>query len=233
MNPTLSIIIPTLNDAPCLERLLNSILTIARPEIECIVCDSGSQDNVKDICDKFNVKLIFSEPSRAIQMNTGALKANAEYLYFVHADTIPPDNFFSHFLKMKEMSNMAACYRSNFEGGPFMLKLNQFFTQFKWLVSRGGDQSLFISKTLFNELGPYDESMQVMEEYPLIEKLLKRNQLHVFPEGMLISTRKYNNNSWLKVSKANYIAFKEYKKGVDSKIIKENYLRGLNPEKHC
>ena len=227
MNPTLSIIIPTLNDAPCLERLLSSILTKATPEIECIVCDGGSSDNVEEVCAKFNAKFLTTKASRAIQMNTGAINANAEYLYFVHADTIPPTDFYQDFLRLKQMDQMAACYQSNFEGGPFMLNLNQFFTRFKWLVSRGGDQSLFISKQLFNEVGPYDEEMKVMEEYPIIEKLLKRKQLHVFPKGMLISTRKYDNNSWLRVSKANYKAFKAYQKGVDSGTIKENYYKSL------
>jgi rSAM/selenodomain-associated transferase 2 len=229
VNPALSIIIPTLNDAPRLERLLSSILTNARPEIECIVCDGGSSDNIDVICKKFNVKLVQTASSRAVQMNAGVQRAKAEYLYFLHADTIPPENYYHHFLEVKKMKKMAACYQSNFEGGPFMLKLNQFFTQFKWLVSRGGDQSLFISKELFAEIGPYDENMEVMEEYPLIEKLLKSKRLHVFPQGMLISTRKYNNNSWLKVSKANYRAFKEYQKGVDSATIRKNYLAALNP----
>ena len=230
MKPLLSIIIPTLNDASCLERLLTSILTKDTPEIECIVCDGGSSDNVKEICLSFNVKFIQTKASRAVQMNAGANIANAEYLYFVHADTIPPRSFFADFLELKAMKYKAGCYRSNFEGGPFMLKLNQFFTQFKWLVSRGGDQSLFISKDLFYEIGPYNEQMEVMEEYPIIQALLKEKQLHVFSKGMLISTRKYNNNSWLRVSRANYKAFKAYKNGVNTSSIKARYYKGLNPD---
>jgi rSAM/selenodomain-associated transferase 2 len=223
VKPAITIIIPTLNDAHYLERLLDRILTNAGPSIEVIVCDGGSQDEAKKICQDKKVHFIQTKPSRAIQMNAGAKLAKADYLYFLHADTIPRSSFLEDLKQLIADDKPAACYRSKFDKGPFMLKLNAKFTRLKWLVARGGDQSLLIKKPLFEELGGYDEGMHIMEEFPLIKKLLSKDLLTILPHTILICTRKYENRSWLKVSRANTVAFRMFKKGTDSAAIKARY----------
>ena len=76
-------------------------------------------------------------------------------------------------------------------------------------------------------MGMYNKEMVVMEEYPLIEKLMKTKQLAVINKPILICTRKYTGRSWLRVSRANYSAFKLYQKGVKSEVIKARYLEIL------
>jgi len=223
----LSIIIPNLNDAVYLERLLTFLLTHPIPSSEIIVVDGGSEDDSCNIVKQMKCHLVESEPSRAIQMNTGEKVAQGKYLCFLHADTLPPNTFTQDFELFRKGAKKAACYRSKFENGPFMLGLNAFFTRFSWLVSRGGDQGLFIEKEYFNQLGRFPEQMQVMEEYPLLEKILKDNELFIFKNGMNICTRKYENRSWLRVSRANYVAFKLYQQGADSVEIKRRYLEIL------
>jgi len=219
----LSIIIPNLNDAVYLERLLTFLLTHPVPSSEIIVADGGSEDGSLNIVKQMKCQLVKSEPSRAIQMNEAVKIAQGKHLCFLHADTLPPETFAQDFEEFKLHSKKAACYRSSFEKGPFMLKLNAFFTRFPWLVSRGGDQGLFITKDYFVSLGAYPEQMEVMEEYPLLDKILKDNELLIFKGSMRICTRKYRNRSWLRVSRANYVAFKLYQQGADSSEIKARY----------
>ena len=57
---------------------------------------------------------------------------------------------------------------------------------------------------------------------------MDKKQLKVIPKTILISTRKYDNRSWLKVSRANYAAFKLYKQGADSSIIRKVYHEKLS-----
>lgn len=223
----ISIIIPTLNEATYIGRLIQHLLSNFTETYEIIIVDGGSTDGTIEICEKLNVTILNSEPSRAIQQNTGAKAAKYNYLYFIHADTLPPDTIQEDLKACMDNGCLAACYRSKYESKSLLLKMNEFFTRFYWLVSRGGDQSLLIQKEVFFEYNGFDESYVIMEEYPLIEKLMKRKKLTIIPKGMLISTRKYCDRSWFKVSRANYRAFKLYKSGADSKIIRQVYKESL------
>ena len=223
----ISIIIPNLNDAEYLERLLHFLLTHPVPSSEIIVADGGSQDDSLNIVKQMKCQLVETKPSRAIQMNAAVKVARGKFFCFLHADTVPPASFARDFEYFLSTSKKAACYRSSYEKGPIMLKLNAFFTRFPWLISRGGDQGLFIQKEYFEQLGAYSERMQVMEEYPLINRILKDHQLLILKNNITICTRKYNNRSWLRVSRANYVAFKLYQQGAESSTIKERYLEIL------
>ena len=223
----LSIIIPTLNEEQCIGRLIDYLLTSKIEKDNILIADGGSTDKTVEIVRNKGVRTLLSTPSRAIQMNHGASESKGEWLYFIHADTLPPITWLEDLDYLIHNEFEAGTYRSEFIEGPKMLKLNAFFTRFNWLVSRGGDQSLFINKVVFHELGGYDETMEIMEEYPLIEKLMLRGKMKVFRAKTKIATRKYDDRSWLRVSRANYIAFKMYKRGVKSSLIRKRYLELL------
>ena len=83
----LSIIIPTLNEAKNLPLLLSDLAEI-REQSEIIIIDSNSEDATKDISNIYgaayhNIK----ESNRGLQLNTGAKKAQGNWLLFLHADS--------------------------------------------------------------------------------------------------------------------------------------------------
>ncbi len=226
----LSIIIPTLNEGQHIGRLLKHLLTNKSKDTEIIVVDGGSTDTTLSILKCNAVQLVQTKASRAVQMNEGAKLAIGDVLYFIHADTMPPASFEEDIRRAFKNGKESGCYKFKFDSDKWQLKLNAYFTQFKILIARGGDQSLFVKKDLFNELGTYDESMVIMEEYPLIEKLMARKTFKVMQKNIIVSARKYDAVSWRQVSSANIAAFKMYKKGKDSKAIKEVYHRLLKPK---
>jgi hypothetical protein len=70
---------------------------------------------------------------------------------------------------------IAAGFRTQFDSSSFLLKINA-FTRFNYLFFRGGDQGIFVTKALWDEIG-YKEEMFIMEDYDYIARLWKQGHL--------------------------------------------------------
>jgi len=88
--PRLSIIIPTLNEAEGIAKLLTSLSPLRQRGHEVIVADGGSHDGTAELARPLADLVIDAPRGRAAQMNAGAAQAKSEVLLFLHADTRLP-----------------------------------------------------------------------------------------------------------------------------------------------
>ena len=58
----------------------------------------------------------------------------------------------------------------------------------------GGDQSQYITKKLFNEIGGFDENYTIYEDNILINELYKRKQFTVINKKLTSSARRFKKN---------------------------------------
>ena len=143
---------------------------------------------------RHKIKLMASAKGRAKQMNLGAQHANGDILYFLHADSFPPEHFDNLIIEQVEKGNLAGCFKMKFDSDHWWLKLAGWLTKFKWRACRGGDQSQFITKQLFEELNGFDEGFMIYEDNDLINKLYARKQFVIIQEWITTSARKYHAN---------------------------------------
>jgi len=204
----LSIIIPTYNE----EKGISSFLIHLQKAIsviddcEIIIVDGGSSDRtlkeVKCISNqlKLDIKLCVSpKKGRAVQMNYGANKSSGDFLYFLHADTFPPNEFDRIIFNFVKKNIQAGSFRMKFDKRSIFFNFWSWFTRFKWNIASGGDQSLFVSKDLFRLINGFDENWPIMEDVDIIVRIKKKAVYDVIPRYVITSTRKYNQMGSVKL----------------------------------
>lgn len=196
---SISIVIPVLNEALNISRLLVHLneKSAGGHISEIIVVDGHSQDNTAALVKEFSktssiaIQLIHSETGRAKQMNTGAKASIGSVLYFLHADSVPPQNFDSLIISEIKKQHLAGCFKMRFDSSHWWLALVSWVTRFNWSICRGGDQSLFITKALFDEIGGFDQEYIIYEDQILTNQLYKRKQFVVIQHWIVTSARLY------------------------------------------
>ncbi|HKK79895.1 MAG TPA: TIGR04283 family arsenosugar biosynthesis glycosyltransferase [Phaeodactylibacter sp.] len=227
---TASIIIPTLNEAQNIERLLDRLSAGADERLlQIIVADAGSEDGTLTVAQKKGATpLCCPKPGRACQMNHAVKHSQGEVLYFVHADTLPPISYLDDIEQAVNEGFPIGSYQSRYDTDRLLLKLNAFFTRFDFAWCRGGDQSIFITRQVFEEFEGYPESFKIMEEYELIKQIRRKYPFKIMPKATLISARKYDDNSYLRVQLANLIVFNMYRLGCSQERMVHTYSKMLN-----
>ena len=139
-------------------------------------------------------------------MNLGAKLTSGDILYFVHADSIPPKTYVSDILEALQSGAESGCYRFKFNSNKLLLKINSWFTRFDRLMCRGGDQTLFIKRSLFEELNGFKD-FAIMEDFDMIKRLRRRDTFQIIQKDVIGSARKYDENSYLKVNLINLLIY--------------------------
>ena len=176
---TVSIIIPVLNEADNLPLLFDNINRLNPKPQQVILVDGGSNDDSIDIIQSFINKLIpdidwqmtESKAGRALQMNTGAALATGEVLLFLHADTQLPLHAID---SVSEAMKRAEWGRFDVQIASRQLTLRLVSHMINWRSRLSGiatgDQAIFISQSLFEQIGNYP-NQALMEDVELCKQL--------------------------------------------------------------
>lgn len=196
----ISIIIPVYNEVEVIHHFLIYIENAISKnfDYEIIVVDGGSTDGSQNIIKThLEVRFIQTTKGRAKQLNTGAKAASGSILYFLHCDSFPPKQFDLDIINQIKSGNKVGCFRMKFDYSHPVLFVSQWFTRINHISCRGGDQSLFITKELFNTIGGYNESYTIYEDNEIIKRLYQKEKFVVIPKYLITSARRYKiNGTW-------------------------------------
>lgn len=225
----ISIIIPVFNEQDNVGKLIRFLKQNSDGQsIEIIVSDGGSSDDTMSVAiDAGALVLNSTIKGRAAQMNYAAASAKGDILYFVHADTLPPVTYVNDICQAISNGYSIGRYRTKFDSSKWLLHVNAFFTRFDFFICYGGDQTLFITRKLFQSIGGFDAQMQIMEEYDLVKRAREKGLYRIIPKNALVSARKYDTNSWLTVQLANKKIIDMYKQGASQNDLKTTYRQLL------
>ncbi len=229
----ISIIIPTYNEADQIENTIRNVHERSNGEdTEIIVTDGGSSDETRTIAATYGAKVILSEQKgRGAQMNEGAANATGEILYFLHADSIPSENFIKQILSAYKKGAVSGCFRLAFDQNHWFLKANAWFTRFDVNAVRFGDQSLFVTKEVFKKCGSFREDLVMMEDQEIIHRIKKHGKFTVLNDTVTTSARKYIDNGVFRMQSIFYRIWALYYLGYSQERLLKLYRRLIRNHK--
>ncbi len=191
----ISIIIPVFNE----EKGLNDCLTKVFAQLgdyQVIIVDGGSTDKTCQQAKTWSSAQVLSAPKgRGSQMNAGAKVAKGDWLLFLHADTFLELGTVEKLSQITLQTNLqAGCFWHKFDSKHPWLQIISLIHNLRFRLTGiiYGDQSLFIQKTLFQELGGFREGI-VMEDIEFSQRILAITKPICLPLRTITSARKFYN----------------------------------------
>ena len=200
----ISVIIPTFNRKETLKRAIQSVLMQSYTPYEIIVIDDGSDDGTKEwLKDKYpNVKYIY-------QMNSGVSSARNKGIKFARGDWIALLDSDDEWLpsKLKDQANeielnpAAKFLHTNEIWIRNGVRVNQMKKHKKYGgyifekcldMCRISPSSVLIKKDIFDEIGMFDETLKVCEDYDLWLRFASKYPVHFLDQPLI---KKYGGHS--------------------------------------
>lgn len=227
----LNIVVPVHNEVANLTELLPHLNKIkAKHQVEVtIVISKTTADGSFELCKDFGVNILQSQATqRSAQMNEGARYVKSDFVMFLHADAFPPIDLYEKINEAVSDNYKVGMFSYKFRTNNPLLKVNESTTSRKNIFTGGGDQGLFIQNKLFEELGGFDDYYVIMEDFALFKKITERKIPYTIVIGpLLVSDRKYQKNSYVRVNLVNFWALVKFKLGHNPKTIKSFYGKFL------
>ena len=230
MTPTISVIIPTLNEEKELPQTLTQLDHVKK--LEVIVVDGGSADSTVKIAKTYGRRVLSSPKGRGVQLNFGAKASSGEILLFLHGDTRLPDKFDSLIHTTMNRKNCAA--------GAFSLRIDSprkslamiaycANLRSKYLQMPYGDQAIFTSKNIYAKAGGYAE-VSIMEDYIFMQSIKKYGKICILDEEAITSARRWQNLGVIRTTLINQFIVFGYNCGVQLPTLASWYqrLRGIS-----
>lgn len=211
VRPLLSVVVPTLDEAPGVGDLLSDLSRLAVP-LELIVADGGSRDRTRSICEAAGATVIRAPRGRGTQLQEGARRAQAPLLFFVHADArldrearavleevaiVRPRSAMAFRLRIDapgldlRMIERGANWRSRLCGLPY------------------GDQGLIVRREDYVRAGGYPP-VPIMEDVSLVRRLRRITRIEILPGVIRVSPRRWRSEGAWRRTLLNWIVLFRY-----------------------
>lgn len=205
--PTVSIIIPTLNEADSLTATLERIIELQPAPAETLVVDGASEDETLKVARRLATRVFESSVRRrSYQLDLGARQARGDILAFVHADTLLPVDAIDH---MRQTLATPEVTLGGFTSIMRGTRVQRVTTAHNWIktyyapllyrpfavIFRGlrllfGDQVMFCRRSDYLAVGGFDPAMEVMEEADLCLKMNTRGRIRQIRPRVYTSDRR-------------------------------------------
>jgi len=232
----LSIIVPLLNEADNLPKLVAHIASLDPAPQQVILVDGGSADDSVTVANRLLKRteaaqsvidwhVIDSTVGRAQQMNVGAMLATGDVLLFLHADTELPADAIDNVQQAIAQYDWGR-FDVRLDSRDPLLKIVELMINQRSRLMRiaTGDQAIFIKKSVFEQIGGYP-NQSLMEDIELCKRLTKIARPVCLKSKVTTSARRWQQHgTWRTIFLMWQLRF-DYWRGVSPDVLKQRYYK--------
>ncbi|WP_245594178.1 MULTISPECIES: glycosyltransferase [Acidiphilium] len=226
MNGALTVVIPTLNEAPALPALL-ALLARSALVGAVVISDGGSTDGTVAIAASHGAIVVAGGAGRGAQVSRGIAAAPSAWLLLLHADSLPQPGW---------DDAMSRCIASNRSGQAWYGRLRlasadprarliEYGAALRCALLRlpYGDQALLIHRDTLAAIGGMP-TLPLMEDVALARRL---GRAGLAPCDMIVMTdaAAYARDGWLRRSLRNLARLARFLAGADAVLLAAEYRR--------
>ncbi len=190
----ISVIIPTYNREQFILQAIKSIQNQSIHVDEIIVVDDGSTDGTKELLKDEDILYIYQE-NRGVSFarNRGIKEAKHRWIAFLDSDDLwHKDKIQEHVSLHVNNPNLLASFSDEkwMKNGKIINKKKHlrkeeptFLNSLR--VCKIGTSTLFIDKSIFDDVGLFDESLSVCEDYDMWLRVLYRYEIRLIDKELI------------------------------------------------
>ena len=223
--PSLSIIVPVLDEAAGIAAALEALTPFRQRGVEVIVVDGGSRDRTMELARPLADRMIAAPRGRGAQMNAGAAIATGDVLLFLHADTrLPPDVDGLLLEAMRDSTWQWGRFDTRIEGGNPLLAMVAGFMNWRSLITgiATGDQAMFVRRAAFDAAGGFPD-IPLMEDVALSKRLKRIGRPLGLAARVVTSGRRYHKRGVIRMILLMWRLRLEYFLGVEPAALARRY----------
>ena len=217
----ISVVIPVLNDAAPLRRLIDDLRDT---ELEVVVVDGGSEDESASVAEDAG-RVVTAPPGRGIQMAAGVGAANGEWLWFVHADTRLPRPVVAALAGRLDKPRWGF-FSVRLDGGSWPYRIIE--RSMSWRAAASGiatgDQGIFVHRELLDAVGGVPRQ-PLLEDVELCRRLRRLAKPIVLWEPLLTSSRRWERDGIARTILVMWWLRLRYFAGADPDSLAREYYR--------
>ncbi len=196
---TLSLVIPTLNEAAGLPETLRRARAVAGVS-EIIVSDGGSTDGTREAAMRGGAQFVSGARGRGSQLRLGAQRAVGEVVILLHADThLPADAGIALTRALADSGTVGGAFYKAFEDPHWLMRGSRFRCRWRMQMQQFayGDQAIFVRRDVLERIGGVPD-VPLMEEHLLCRALRSEGRLVLANATVTTSARRFRERGVLR-----------------------------------
>ena len=190
MPTSISIIIPTRNEAAHLPRLLKRLN--AMPNVaQIVVADGGSNDATTQIARAAGALVVEGARGRGPQQNLGARSSSGDVLWFLHADCLPPHSGPTQIERALRRGAVGGNFRIRFVArGPAPRGFERIARIQRARGVYYGDSGIWLQRETWDAIGGFPP-WPLFEDYALVKQLEAMGKTACCAGRLQVSARRF------------------------------------------